>query len=79
MQTTRLEEINDLPGVRGQQKLNLKFTFRRRGQQNIIIFCYVDFVVLLAPSLEGLQILIDKVCSILPDLNLLVNMRKLWI
>ena len=40
------------------------------------ILCSADDVVLLAPSSEGLQILIDKVCSMLQDLNLIINLEK---
>ena len=40
------------------------------------ILCYADDVVLLAPSSEGFQIMIDNIYSMLRDLNLLVNMEK---
>ena len=55
-------EVNDLPAG-----CNLG---------TIIRTCYADDVVLLAPSTEGLQIMIDKACSMLQDLKLIVNMKK---
>ena len=46
------------------------------GYHRTNILCCADDIVLLAPSSEGLQILIDKVCSMLQDLNLIINLEK---
>ena len=40
------------------------------------ILCYADDIVLLAPSLAGLQVLVDTVCAGLRRLNMTVNCGK---
>lgn len=46
------------------------------GDSRINIIAYADDLLLMAPSILGLQLLVDKCCSLLNDLCLYINGRK---